>query len=196
MEQTRVWEDEMQEAYVKARGPHTLLVIFDGAERWGTEEAEYMGDCRYRFRYQLHNAGRFFLRAKLIHTVSLRVPRLADSTDHIYRITVQSRSARKPLLSSTSPSLHTHSQARLLTAPCHARNMLSPLVDRCRQSSSQCALPLSSPRGHGCPIFFQTQHLPHMRRRNLDFQDTLGSQQDVRWKPPQLTTQHLGVTEP
>lgn len=77
MEETRVWEDEVQEVYVKARGPHTLMVIFDGAERWGTEEAEYMGECRYRFPYQLHNAGQFFVRVKLIHTVRIHVPPLA-----------------------------------------------------------------------------------------------------------------------
>jgi hypothetical protein len=70
MEQRVVWErDAMQEAYVKARGPHTFMVIFDGSERWGTEASEYLGDCRYRFPYRLHNGGQFFLQVKLIYEV-------------------------------------------------------------------------------------------------------------------------------
>ena len=51
-------------------GPHTLAVLFDGAERYGSETPEqYAGGCSYRYPYHLHNGGVFALKVFLVYDV-------------------------------------------------------------------------------------------------------------------------------
>jgi len=63
-------EDPEQNNYVKTLlGPHTFFVIFDGPTRLNVEAPEYMGNCRYRYHYNLRNGGDFELRAFLLNDV-------------------------------------------------------------------------------------------------------------------------------
>ena len=79
-------KNKEENLYIKRNlGPHTLAVLFDGAERYGMEEpVGYAGGCSYRYPYHLHNGGGFALKVILVYDVSfplfLSVRRSLDVT--------------------------------------------------------------------------------------------------------------------
>lgn len=77
----------IEDAYIKALGPHTFAIFLDGPERVGLEHPEYLGDCRYRYAYHLHNGGRFALRVILLYDVR-------SSPSHVSRLILVPRSTK------------------------------------------------------------------------------------------------------
>ena len=64
-------KNKEESQYIKRNlGPHTLAVLFDGAERYGREEPDqYAGGCSYRYPYHLQNGGVFALKVFLVYDV-------------------------------------------------------------------------------------------------------------------------------
>lgn len=69
-------KDPEYTARAQAMGSDSFFLRTSGSERYGDEQAEYLGDCRYRFEVQLANRGDFFLEVFWIHGVSSGHPRL------------------------------------------------------------------------------------------------------------------------